>query len=473
MPALEDGVIQDVKQRLSRYLERLTGYGQPEYITSGGSAAIFKVDGKDGPRAFKVFNPVFFEGANAAGERKRLDVQRSTIGHSCPSLVRTYRVEEAEGTAIMEMEYLAWPSLDRHLADVPDDKVTLLISQLVDAVRYLEAQNIVHRDIKPENIHVSPDFAVLKLLDLGVARLIDADEAQDAASTDHGETRPFLATAQYSSPEYLFRLDQPSARLWKGLSFYQVGAVLHDLVMKRALFDHEMQLKNRWLVAKAVLTKPPSFSDDKPNRLLSLKALAGRCLVKDLDSRLSLVGWGDFSFEEASDPLKSLAGRLSKRMPTAGDHARQASATRLDFDRNEYVKRLVAAIRNELISICRTDLPLTLSQSEPEQPPSVIFNFAAQQNYHIECLLEILWLGALHERSANVSLQARLTYDSQGPDFQSDAGKLVQHISIHDGEPEVGVTLAGDIAKVIGAALDLIEVNAGAPLIGGQIVQVQ
>lgn len=234
-----------------------------------------------------------------------------------------------------------------------------------------------------------------------------------------------------------------------------------------------MQLKNRWLVAKAVLTKPPSFSDDKPNRLLSLKALAGRCLVKDLDSRLSLVGWDDFRLEGASDPLKALAGRLSKRTPTAGDHARQAAATRLHFDRSEYVRRLIAEIRNELISICRTDLPLMLSQSDPEQPPSVVFNFAAQQNYHIECLLEIHWLGELHERSANVSLQARLTYGGQGPGFQNDARKMVQHISIHDGEPEVIVALSGDIAKVIGTALDLIEVNAGAPLIGGQTVQVQ
>lgn len=472
MPALEAKVIKDVEQRLIRYLAHLAGYGQPEYITSGGSAAIFKVESKDGPRAFKAFNPAFFEGESAAADRKRLDVQRSTMGHLCPSLVQTYRVEEAEGTAIMEMEYLAWPPLDKCLSDVPDDKVIPLISQLVEAVRFLDAHNIVHRDIKPENIHVSPDFAQLKLLDLGVARLMEADDEPDAGKTDHGNTRPFLATAQYSSPEYLFRLDEPSARLWRGLNFYQIGAVLHDLIMKKPIFDYEMQLQNRWLVAKAVLTKPPSFADDKPNRLLSLKALAGRCLVKDLDSRLSLVGWDDFRLEGASDPLTALAGRLSKRTPSAGDQARQAAATRLDFDRSEYTRRLLAAIRNELISICGTDLPMTLHQSEPGQPPSVIFNFAAQRNYHIECLLEIHWLEELHARSANISLQARLTYDGQAPDFRNDHRKLMQQISIHDGEPEVAVALSGEIAKIISAALDLIDVDAGASLVGGKTIQV-
>ncbi|CAG9171633.1 protein kinase domain-containing protein [Cupriavidus respiraculi] len=472
MPALEEKVIKDIEQRLIRHLAHLTGYGQPEYITSGGSAAIFKVESKDGPRAFKAFNPAFFEGESAAADRKRLDVQRSTMGHLCPSLVQTYRVEEAEGTAIMEMEYLAWPPLDKCLADVPDDKVIPLITQLVDAVRFLEAQNIVHRDIKPENIHVSPDFAQLKLLDLGVARLMETDEAPDAAGTDHGKARPFLATAQYSSPEYLFRLDEPSPRLWRGLNFYQVGAVLHDLIMKKPIFHHEMQLKNRWLVAKAVLTKRPSFADDRPNRLLPLKALAGRCLVKDLDSRLNLVGWDDFRLEGASDPLTALAGRIAKRTPTAGDNARQAAATRLDFDRSEYVKRLSAAIRNELIPICRTDLPITLHQSEPGQPPSVVFNFAAQGNYQIECLLEIHWLEELHERSANISLQGRLVYGDQAPDFRNDARKLVQQVSINEGEPEMAVALSEDIAKIIGSALDLIDVQDGAPLVGGKTVQI-
>lgn len=459
MPALEEKVVKDVEARLIKYLANCAGYERPQYITSGGSAAIFKVESKNGPRAFKVFNPAFFEGEGAAADRKRLDVQRSTIGHSCLSLIQTYRVEEAEGTAIMEMEYLAWPSLDKCLADIPDDKVVPLITQLVTAVRFLEAQNVVHRDIKPENIHVTSDFTHLKLLDLGVARLMNVDEASDAGGTDHGLARPFLATAQYSSPEYLFRLDEPSGRLWKGLNLYQVGAVLHDLIMKRPIFEYEMQLKNRWLVAKAVLTKTPSFADEKANRLMSLKALASRCLVKDLDSRLSLVGWEDFSLEGASNPLTALAGRLLKRTLTPGEHARHAAVARLDFDRNEYMRRLVAAIRNELISVCRTDLPMTLRYSEPGQPPSVIFDFAVQRNYHIHCFLEFHWLGELNERSANIALQARIIYPDQAQEFEINARKLVQHVSIDLWEPEMAIEIAGHIAERIDTALNVIEVG--------------
>ena len=306
MPALEQTVIDDLEGRLKRYLDSRGGYDAPKFLSAGGSAAVFRVEGASGIRAFKAFDPAFLSGTGGAAERRRMDIQRRLIGHSCTTLVQTFRIEEAEGTAFTEMEFIPWPQLTKQLAALPDSAVVPLISQLVDAVKFLETLNIVHRDIKPENIHVSEDFAHLKLLDLGVAREFEFPDSNDAAITDHGNSRPFLATAQYSSPEYLFRLDEPTKRLWNGLNFYQLGAVLHDLIAKRPLFDHEMQLGNRWLVARAVLTKTPTFIDHDPNRLLQLKVLSHRCLVKDLNTRLQLVGWDDFILEDSRDPRAAL-----------------------------------------------------------------------------------------------------------------------------------------------------------------------
>lgn len=228
MPALSQEVIGVLYAKLVDFLGHLGNPNEPAFVASGGSAAVFKVQTDDGLRAFKVFDPKFFEGASGDVERRRLEVQRRLVGHDCPYLIQTFRVEEYAATAFMEMEYLDWPGLKDVLAQVPDSTVSTLILQLVSAAQYLEKLGIVHRDIKPENIHVSPDFATLKLLDLGVARDIEADDGVDAAITDHSNMRPFLATAQYSAPEYLFRLDEPSAKLWKGLTFYQIGAVLHD-----------------------------------------------------------------------------------------------------------------------------------------------------------------------------------------------------------------------------------------------------
>ncbi len=457
MPALDQSVIVDLTGRLAKYLSQLGGYGEPTFLASGGSAAVFRVDSANGVRAFKACAPELLSGPSGPAERRRLEIQRRLIGHPCASLVQTYRVEEAEGTAFTEMEFVDWPELTQVLASVPDEAIIPLFTQLVDAVKFLGSNNIVHRDIKPENIKVSPDFAKLKLLDLGVAREVEVTDAGEAAVTDHGKLRPFLATAQYSSPEYLFRLDEPSARLWKGLNLYQLGAVLHDLVMKEPLFQHEMSLGNRWLVARAVLTKTPTFADTNPARLSHLKALAGRCLVKDLDARLQLVGWEDFVLEGAKDPVAALRGRLAKGRVSVGGQVKAAAASRLEFDRMEFTRRFVQRIRAELLPICGTNLPLTVTPSAPGEAPHAKFVFTADKQVLLECVVHFAWQEQLYERTAHVSLQARIFCTGRDEIPTEASSRLVGTAVISEDEAESATILTSAIAEVLGNGLDLIQ----------------
>lgn len=455
MPALDTLIVDDLKERLLNYLANQTGYGEPVYLTAGGSAAVFKVQYAGTFRVFKAFNPEFLNGPRGESERRRLDVQRGLIGHDCPSIVQTYRIEEAEGTAFLEMEFVDSPQLTDVLRHIPDSAIVPLITQLVEAVRFLEARHIVHRDIKPENIHVSSDFSSLKLLDLGVAREFDFVDQNDAVITDHGNVRPFLATAQYSSPEYLFRLDEPTTKLWRGLNFYQVGAVLHDLIMKEPLFDAEVKLGNRWLVAKAVLTTPPSFSEPNRERFPELKALASRCLVKDLDTRLQLVGWDDFVLDGGQDPLSSLRGRLAKRQASAGVQAKATSGARLDFERAEFAKRFTDRVRNELIPICGTQLPLTTRSPAPGEASRFSFEFAVDGEVFVSCQVDIDWLSGLYQRSANIALSSNIMCKECS--CEPPKSVLICAATILEGEDESVVTLTSAIANTVGKALDLID----------------
>lgn len=458
MPALAQHVIDDITLRLRRYLATLGTYGEPQFIDAGGSAAVYRVESEAGLRALKVFNPVFLNGPSGDAERRRLQVQRRLINHNCATLVQTYRVDEAEGTAFLEMEFNPWPALTKLLPDVPDEAVERLITQLVEAVRFLEAKGIVHRDIKPENIHVSPDFKQLKLLDLGVARDIEPGGAEDAAITDHGNLRPFLATAQYSSPEYLFRLDEPSAKLWKGLDIYQVGAVLHDLIMKKPLFQHEMNLGNRWLVARAVLTKQPSFADEQPGRLSNLKALAARCLVKDLDARLQQVGWDDFVLEGANDPLKALEARLKKHSAKGGALAQISARERLEFDRSEFTKRFIGRVRSELTSTCGTLVPCVaqIPAQGALQVARLCFSPSGQA-LTIECQLAMEWQPEIYERTVNIYLLSQLQFPGLDDKNAAPTKKLISTATISEAEDETVQGVAGMLAKCIMLALDLID----------------
>ena len=91
MPDLEKNIVDDITTRLKKYLRQLDGYGEPEYLGSGGSAAVYRVNCATGAHVFKGFNPLFFRENSCAAERRRLEIQRQLIGHQCPSLVQTYR----------------------------------------------------------------------------------------------------------------------------------------------------------------------------------------------------------------------------------------------------------------------------------------------------------------------------------------------------------------------------------------------
>ncbi len=466
MPDLDKTIVDDITLRLRKYLSQQGSYDEPEYLASGGSAAVYRVNSANGIRVFKGFNPSFFQGKEGASERRRLDIQRRLIGHHCPTIVQTFSVVETEGTAFIEMEYLAWPSLKNELANIPDDAITTLITQLVEAVRYLEKLELVHRDIKPENIHISPDFKQLKLLDLGVTREFETPDADDAALTDHGNARPFLATAQYSSPEYLFRLDPPSLKLWKGLNFYQVGAVLHDLIMKRPLFQSEMGMQNRWLVARAVLTKSPSFADGDPNRLAALKSLAARCLVKNSELRMQLVGWDDFTFGGTPDPIAALKERLTKSFASINAQAKIAAEAKLNFERNECMGRITNDVRANLINVCGTRLPLVLTPPAAGESLDYKYTFSTSSAIDIRCEIGFTWQEELYSNSAAITLKAKL-FDEKATETQPSTCKAIGTVTTGEAEETTTHIITSAIAAAISKGLDLLEGhNAPQELIG-------
>lgn len=60
MPDLDVLIIQDLEERTKRFLDTTGGYEDFEFLSAGGSAAVFKVKRKGRLTAFKAFSPEFF-----------------------------------------------------------------------------------------------------------------------------------------------------------------------------------------------------------------------------------------------------------------------------------------------------------------------------------------------------------------------------------------------------------------------------
>ncbi len=145
-----------------------------------------------------------------------------------------------------------------------------LFLDVLEAVAHAHQHLIVHRDIKPANIFVTRD-GVVKLLDFGVAKLID--DSDSPALTKSGLT---ALTPQYAAPEQL--LGQP---ITTATDVYALGLVLFTLLTG----SHPLpaQSMSSAALVQAVLTNDAPRASALPG----LAADASRSLKGDLDNILA------------------------------------------------------------------------------------------------------------------------------------------------------------------------------------------
>ena len=344
-------------------------------IDSGNSACVYKLASKSQETALKIYHPRFFEGEQAKVEKRRLLDQMSLRCHGHPNLIEFYDAGEINETCFLLMEFLPWKSLGQRIKSIDRSHLPGIISKIAAAAEYLETRDFAHRDIKPANIMISDDCQGVKLLDLGVIRQISADDRSDG--TDHGYALPFVATAQYSSPAYLFRTGHPTPDMWKALTFYQLGAVLHDLLMGYPLFDREVRTQNRYRVAAAVLLSTPEIKKTGvPPWLISLTR---NCLVKDDDLRLRRVYWNSF---HRGRPLnyKDLRRKLGLK-PSKDDSYMDTKA-----HRREGIRVRLEKGQEFLIELCRhvfrkegfPNIGMTRNTNTDPNSREIVFSFVPE-----------------------------------------------------------------------------------------------
>lgn len=332
------------------------------FFGNGKSAVVLPATKGTVEAAIKVFHPELVERYGKAVQLERILREKSLVGAEHPNLVRILDGGECPvtGHLFVVMERLPYRNLHEVLKDVPLEVVPKLIAQVASAARFLEDRGLVHRDIKPENIAVTDDFSRAILLDLGVLRPIGLSDLTDV------NQRSFIGTLRYSSPEFLLRQEEDTPEGWRAVTFYQLGAVLHDMLMKRPLFEEHSEPFSE--LVEAVKSQVPTIYSEDARSV----GLANRCLVKKAATRLELVSWADFSDAAPQDSSSAVAARerikqrqkyFQASMPGSAVPAAEAQRVvrqALDDLCNRFESR-IAALMNDLQCF-----PLRATKSEKD-----------------------------------------------------------------------------------------------------------
>lgn len=275
---------------------------------SGKSAVVFRASRDGVPGALKVFHPELVERYGRQVQLERIQRETNLVGAHHPNLVRILDGGACSNTGhlFVAMEPLAERNLQQALQEIPPENIASIAAQLASAARFLEDRGLAHRDIKPENIAISADYSKVTLLDLGVLKPIGLSNLTDV------DQRAFIGTLRYSSPEFLLRKEPDTVEGWRAVTFYQLGAVLHDLLMRKGLYaEYENPFAS---LVQAI--EDPSINPDVYGTDARSVALCRNCLLKNPATRLELVKWEDFaaiSVPPASESPSDARERIRKR----------------------------------------------------------------------------------------------------------------------------------------------------------------
>ena len=202
-------------------------YRAVRYLNAGGMGVVYLADRGDG--AFVALK-VLRHAALSPAWRERFAAEQRTLARlHHPNIARLHDAGTlADGTPWIAMEYVDGDDLIAYCRrrDCPLAERLRVFRVVCEAVQYAHEQMIVHRDLKPSNILVASGGAA-KLLDFGIAKSLDPDDARDPTRTGFR-----LLTPAYAAPEQ-FRGDDTGA----AIDVYALGVVLYELITGRLPFD--------------------------------------------------------------------------------------------------------------------------------------------------------------------------------------------------------------------------------------------
>jgi tRNA A-37 threonylcarbamoyl transferase component Bud32 len=269
----EDEALKWVRKRLGDRYDIL------QYVGRGGMGAVFKARQRSPERTIAL--KIMLGGA-ISSEKNKKRFQREAAAAARlqhPAIVPLYEVGEVDGQPYYTMEFIEGQDLRTYVFDKEPGyrEIARLILKVARAIDHAHRHGIIHRDVKPGNIMVD-SYGEVKILDFGLARLVEEDGAEVSMLTMSGDV---LGTPRYMSPEQAVgNTREMDARI----DVYSLGIVLYELSVGMLPYNIDGLKGYRALdVIKNNDPLPPS--QVHPLYPPDLEAILLKAIEKDRDKR--------------------------------------------------------------------------------------------------------------------------------------------------------------------------------------------
>jgi serine/threonine protein kinase len=277
-------------------------------IGGGGMGVVYRAeDLKLGRRVALKFLPEELGNDSPALQRFEREARiASSLNHH--NICAIYEFGEHEGQPFLVMESLEGETLRDYLARAGEKGLPLaelldLSIQVTDGLQAAHENGIIHRDVKPANIFLTSK-GVCKILDFGLAKLLEAGEPEKAAAPTADAAKPMegsfdipiaeayvdgsvvsrltrtglaIGTAGYMSPEQV-----NGEKLDARTDLFSFGLVLYEMTTGKRAFTAKTAVE----VHNAILNQVPlpvrDLNSDLPP---GLGTVINKLLEKDRDLR--------------------------------------------------------------------------------------------------------------------------------------------------------------------------------------------
>src|SRR5579863_2812597 len=175
-------------------------YEIAEVLGVGGTAVVYKAKHRESGKfvAVKMLHDHLASLTDVRRRFMREGYLPNMLNHS--GTVRVLDDDETEDNNVfLVLEHLEGETLEerrvRMGGTLPLDEVLVWMDTLLEVLEVAHGQSVIHRDIKPSNLFITTE-SQLKVLDFGIARIVDVSGATVTKTGQMMGTPAFMAPEQ-------------------------------------------------------------------------------------------------------------------------------------------------------------------------------------------------------------------------------------------------------------------------------------